>query len=248
MNSTVTQTFGLILYISVLSLPIAHAQSSFAVASIRPSAAPVQFEHDGKTETEPGSLRMRDVTVATCIKWSYGVQDSQIAGPAWLDSVHFDILAKADRPVGAGQLRLMMQTLLADRFQLAFHREKKELRAYALLVAKGGHKLQNADPAGAPFRENSATGTIARATTIQEFADFISGPLRTPVVDMTGLKGRYDFTLDFTSYLPTDPHARPDVGEILIPALQGELGLKLESRKMPVEVMIVDRVEKPSGN
>jgi uncharacterized protein (TIGR03435 family) len=248
MKSTVAQIFSFILYISVLSLPIAQAQQAFAVASIRPSAGQVQFERDGKTETGPGSLRMRDVTAATCIKWSYGVQDSQIAGPEWLGSVHFDILAKADLPAGASQLKLMMQTLLAERFQLAFHREKKDLRAYALVVAKGGHKLKDADPAVIPFRENTATGTIARSLTMQEFADFISGPLRTPVVDSTGLGGRYDFLLDLTGYLPTERHAGEDVGEFLIPALQTQLGLKLESRKMPVEVMIIDRVEKPSGN
>ena len=111
---------------------------TFAVASIRPSAGDVKFEHDGKTEITPGTLTMRDVTAATCIKFAYGVQDSQISGPEWLQSEHFDILAKADSPVAEPQLKLMMQALLADRFKLSFHRQNKELSAYALTVAKGG--------------------------------------------------------------------------------------------------------------
>src|SRR5271163_197202 len=86
---------------------------AFAVASIRPSAAEVKFEHDGKTETTPGNLRMQDVTVSTCIKWAYGVQDSQISGPEWLQSQHYDIVAKADGPVAADQMKVMLRTLLA---------------------------------------------------------------------------------------------------------------------------------------
>ena len=97
---------------------------------------PVQYEHDGKTETKPGTLTMRDVTVATCIKWAYGVQDSQIAGPEWLQSEHFDIVAKADEPVADDRMKLMMRTLLADRFGFVFHRQNKELAAFALTVGK----------------------------------------------------------------------------------------------------------------
>ena len=116
---------------------------SFAVASIRPSAGPVRFEHDGEIQTSPGHLRMRDVTVATCIKWAYTVQDSQISGPGWLQSEHFDIVANADDPVGDKQMKLMMRTLLADRFKLAFHRQDKELRSYLMTVAKGGTNFMN---------------------------------------------------------------------------------------------------------
>ena len=90
--------------------------------------AEVKFENDGKTVTTPGNVTMRDVTAATCIKWAYGVQDSQIAGPDWLQSEHFDIVAKAGDPVTDDQLKLMMQALLADRFKLSFHRQNKELR------------------------------------------------------------------------------------------------------------------------
>jgi uncharacterized protein (TIGR03435 family) len=228
------------------------APPEFAVASIRPSAGQVQFEHDGKTEISPETLRMRDVTVATCIKFAYGVQDSQISGPEWLQSEHFDIVAKADGPVAEKQLKLMMQTLLAERFKLTLHRQGKELRSYALTVAKGGHKLHESVSEGPSFRQNSAIGTVAKAMTMKEFADFIAGPLQTPVADMTGLNGRYDFVLDFTAYIPQGERVmKPDYVDnngIIIAALQGELGLKLESKKEIVDVLVIDHVERPSEN
>jgi len=192
---------------------------------------------------------MRDVTVSTGIKWSYGVQQSQISGPAWIQSDHFDIDAKADEPATDAQMKLMLQALLADRFKLTFHRENREVRGYAMTVGKGGTKLHPAVGDGVMQRENSANGTVARNITLQEFADFIAGPLEAPVVNKTGLEGKYDLTLDFTSYLPPEERAmKPDFLNIVMAALQGELGLKLESQKVTVAVMVVDRVEKPSEN
>jgi uncharacterized protein (TIGR03435 family) len=231
--------------------PTASAQS-FAVASIRTSAQQVQFEHDGKTETTPGNLRMRDVTVATCIKWAYTLQDSQISGPEWLQTEHFDIMAKADEPVGDEQMKAMMRSLLKDRFQLSFHRQDKELRSYVMTVGKGGHKFHESAAGTSPSRENSAIGTVAKAITMKEFGDFMAGPLQAPVVDMTGLTGRYDLALDFTAYLPPGEHVMKmefdNTTGIIVAAMQGELGLNLESKKEKVEMLVVDRVERPSPN
>jgi uncharacterized protein (TIGR03435 family) len=228
------------------------AEPVFAVASIKPSAAEVKFEHDGKTEVFPGAVTMHDVTVATCIKWAYEVQDSQISGPAWLQSDHFDILARADGAVGLDQLRPMMRSLLADRFKLSFHRQDKELRSFLMTVAKGGHKLHESAEGTAPSRQNSAIGTTVKAMTMGEFANFIAGPLQLPVVDMTGLTGKYDFSLDFTPYLPANERVMKmefaEANGIIAAAMQGELGLKLESKKELVNVMVVDHVEKPSEN
>jgi uncharacterized protein (TIGR03435 family) len=195
---------------------------------------------------------MRDVTPATCIKWAYGVQDSQILGPEWLQSDHFDIIAKADEPAGIEQLKLMMRSLLAERFKLTFHRQDKEMTAYAMTVAKGGPKLKESVGEIKPYRENSAIGTVAKALTMKEWADFISGPLRMPVVDRTGLNGRYDFSLDFTPYLPGGEQVMKvefdNTNGIIIAAMQGEMGLRLESRKEVVEVLVIDHVERPSEN
>lgn len=234
-----------------LPLSVPAQQPSFAVATIRPSAAQVQFEHDGKTDFLPDTLRMRDVTLNTCIKLAYGVQDSQISGPGLLRSEHYDITAKADAPVSHDQMKLMLQTLLGDRFRLSFHRENKELKGFALVVTKGGPKFHEAVGDGETTRQNTATATIAKSITMREFADFLSGPVEAPIVDKTGLAGKYDFTLDFTSYLP--PLDRPtkmdDFLGVMQAALDGELGLKLEPhRKEVVEVLVIDHVEKPSEN
>lgn len=243
------------LLLACLAIPVAARaqQPAFAVATIRPSSSAVPFEHDGKTDTSPGTLRMQDVTVHSCIKWAYGVQDSQIAGPAWLESDHFDIVAKANSPATEAQMKLMLQTLLADRFKLSFHHEQKEMKALVLTVAKGGPKLTlAAHPEASPFRQNSANGTVAKSMPVRDFADFISGPLQMPVVDETGLTGKYDFAIDFTPYLP-DPTknmdgTKPDTTAILKAAMQDELGLKMEGGKAQVDVMVIDHVEKPSAN
>jgi uncharacterized protein (TIGR03435 family) len=243
------------LLLACLAIPAAtHAQPpAFAVATVRSSSGAVQFEHDGKTETSPVTLQMHDVTVHTCIKWAYGVQDNQISGPGWLDADHFDIVAKADSPATEAEMKLMLQTLLADRFQLTFHHQNKESKAFVLTVAKGGPKLNPAAaPDAKPYRQNSANGTVAKSMTIRDFADFLSGPLQMPVVDETGLPGKYDFAIDFTPYLPDPTHNmdgnRPDTTSILMAALQDELGLKLESRKTQVDVVVIDHIEKPSAN
>jgi uncharacterized protein (TIGR03435 family) len=231
---------------------LAGQQPAFAVASIHPSAGEVKFEHDGNTETTPGTLRMQDVSVETCIKWAYGVQESQIAGPAWIDSDKFDITAKADGPATDDEMKRMMQTLLADRFRLSLHHQEKELKAFVLTVAKGGAKVTPAAaPDAKPYRQNSANGSVVKSMTIQQFGDFISQPLHMPVVDQTGLTGKYDFVLDFTSYLPDAKNMgpdRPDSTSILMAAMEGELGIKMETRKTQVDVMVIDHVEKPTAN
>jgi uncharacterized protein (TIGR03435 family) len=121
-----------------------------------------------------------------------------------------------------------------------------------MTVAKGGDKLHASAADTVPFRQNSAVGTIARGITMKEFGDFLAGPLQAPVVDMTGLKGRYDFVLDFTAYLPPGEHVMKvqfdDTIGIIIAALRGELGLDLKSKKENVEIFVIDRVEKPSAN
>jgi uncharacterized protein (TIGR03435 family) len=123
-------SLSLLIVVFVLFVRTATSQQPvFAVATIRPSVEAVQFEHDGRTEISPESLRMKDVTVNTCIKWAYGIQDSQILGPSLLRSDRYDITAKSDSPAAASQMKLMLQNLLADRFKLTFHRENKNMKA-----------------------------------------------------------------------------------------------------------------------
>lgn len=236
---------------SLLGSSIHAQQPAFAVATIRPSSEQVRFEHDGRTDIQPDMLRMRDVTLNTCIKFAYSVQDSQIAGPGMLRSERYDIVAKNDAPISKDQMKQMLQALLADRFKLIFHREDRELKAFALVQAKGGSKMHKAPADGTTSRENTATGTIAKSLSMKDFADFLSGPVEAPIVDKTGLPGKYDFTMDFTSYLPQldRPTKIDDFLGVIQATLEGELGLKLEpQKKASVEVLVIDHVEKPSEN
>ncbi|MES2394159.1 MAG: TIGR03435 family protein [Acidobacteriota bacterium] len=241
-----------VLWSGALAQVEAQAAGSFAVASIRPSSEAVKFESDGETRVLPGEVKMRDVTIQTCIKWAYGVQRGQVVGPGLLTSEKYDIEAKADGAATEDEMKGMMRALLTERFGLAFHREKKELRAFALVAAKGGPKLgagfKQAAGEEMPLRQNSAMGTTARALTMQEFADFLSGPTEKPVVDKTGMMGRWDFAFDFTKYMTDPPKGLDDFLRVLNATLEGEMGLKLESEKDVVEVMVVDTVRKASAN
>ena len=188
---------------------------------------------------------MQDVTVATCLKLAYHIQDRQIAGPDWLESERFDITAKADDAIDEATMKQMLQSLLADRFSLTFHREPRQMKVILLTVVGNHQGLKPASaPDAKPFRQNSANGTVAKSMPIGEFADFLSGPLQIPVVDRTGLTGKYDFVLDFTPYLPEpgknmDP-GRPDATAIVKAAMQDQLGLKMTGSTAPVEVLVID--------
>ncbi len=235
------------------SCPALSQVPTFTVATIHPSAASVSFEHDGVTEVRGDTLRMRDVTVDSCIKWAYDVQNSQIAGPGWMDSDRFDITAKSDGPATEIQMKRLLQGLLAERFGLIFHHEQREMKALVLSVASSGSKLKPAAaPDAPPYHQNSANGTVAKSMSIREWANFIAGPLQMPVVDETGLTGKYDFAIDFTPYLPESgknmSDTRPDATALIKVVLHDQLGLNLGGRRAKVEVMVIDRVAKPSPN
>ena len=237
------------LLFSFLNVLPASAQLAFDVATIRPSSGEMKFERNGKIEAANGTLRMRDVTIASCIHWAYGTPLPLIEGPASIRSTHYDILAKTDTGGTDQQMRLMMQALLEDRFKLKMHAESKELRVYTLIVSKAGPKMHPATPGGEMFRENSSTGMVARSISMQELADYLSDPLGAALSDGTGLAGRYDFVLDFTPYVDMQQSdIRPDATAVLGAALKGELGLELTRGKRQVNVTTVDSVEPPSSN
>jgi uncharacterized protein (TIGR03435 family) len=238
----------------------ADADPVFEVATIKP--------------TKPGEERKAfmvrgrqfstiNTSAAELITFAYGIHAKQIVGaPPWLESDKFDLLAKPD---GEGQpndkqWKTMLQKLLADRFQLKFHRDKKELSVYAIVVAKNGPKMSKneSDPNGLPGLFFRGLGVLpAHNATMADFAGVMqSAVLDRPVVDQTGLAGRWDFTLTWTPDefqfgglgahvpRPADNAAAPS----LFTAMQEQLGLKLESTKADAEVFVIDHVEKPSEN
>jgi uncharacterized protein (TIGR03435 family) len=169
----------------------------------------------------------------------------------------FDVTAKAGRAASTDEMRVMLQNLMKERFRLAYHRESKEQSVYVLVEAKGGHKLKTSESENGrgvqPVQKEGKTALTGQSATLDQLTMFLSGPLRTPVVDQTGLKGRYDFEFDLSSFLnqaPREPgEAPPDPVAILQAALPKQLGLKLESRKMPFDMFVIDHIEKlPTDN
>ncbi|MGB7760513.1 MAG: TIGR03435 family protein [Bryobacteraceae bacterium] len=239
----------------------ADANPVFEVATIKPSNP----ETGGRMFSVRGrQFSTINTSVSALITFAYGLHTRQITGgPAWLESEKYDLAAKPD---GEGQpndkqWKTMVQKLLADRFKLVFHRDKKELSVFAIVVGKNGPKLTKSagDPNGLPGLFFRGLGVLpARNATMADFAGVMqSAVLDRPVVDQTGLTGRFDFELKWTpdetqfgglgvrAPAPSDdPAAPPD----LFTAMQEQLGLKLQSTKAPVEVLVIDHVEKPSEN
>jgi len=220
---------------------------SFEAATVKPSQAGTGGNNIGMSSE---TLTLRNVTLAICLKFAYGVQDSQIAGPDSLNTERYDIVARAAAPVAnQGQFSLMLQSLLAERFHLTLHRESKEMSVYALVVAKNGPKFRKSVVEGRPMLMGKGT-LVAQWASMKMLADFLSGPMRVRVLDMTGLEGQYDFKFDLMAFARSDPvpGQEPDVADMVLSGLEPELGLKLESRKAPVEMLVVDHVEKPNEN
>ena len=228
------------------------AVARFEVASVRPNNAD-QFTGSSGLKTGHGLLTASNVTLKRCIMGAYGVGPNQISGgPKWLDSDGYDIVAKADQPVGDAAQMAMLQTLLYDRFKLAIHRETKTVEAFVLEVAKNGPRLEKAENAESSTR-NSRGLIDAKIITMDRFAEVLSRQMDLPVVNHTGLAGSFDLKLEWTpeSKGPVRPgtdDAATESGPSIFTAIQQELGLRLRAKKAPVVVLVIDHAEKPSEN
>ena len=223
----------------------AYGQSRFEVASIKPSAGDTSYA-SGLT-TSKGRLTATNVTLKRCIMGAFGVGPNQIAGgPAWLESDRYDIAAKAELPtVSDTELMGMMQTLMAERFKLAIHRENRQIQAYVLELAKKGPKLNKSTAEQAST--HSGRGSIdAKAMTMTRLAEVLSRQMDLPVVNETGLEGTYDLKLEWNPEpgRPTKTDSEPSI----FAAIQEQLGLRLTSRKTLLEVIVIDHAERPSEN
>jgi uncharacterized protein (TIGR03435 family) len=232
---------------------------TFDVASIRTTPPGNRegggFRRDMRTgaavQVSPDGLIIRNSSLRSIICWAYSIFDYQLKGPDWMGASRFDINAKAAGEFPNDKLRLMLQGLLADRFKMATHTESKEMSAYILQIAKGGPKVKESTSGDGEMdiqpNQQRMQVTIVRAG-VPQLIDALSNIFRAPIVDQTGLKGKYDATFDMTKYLadmkPTEGGAPPDPQAIVMRGLQEELGLKLEPKKMPVDLVIVDKAEK----
>jgi uncharacterized protein (TIGR03435 family) len=242
----------------LLSAACAFAQTSFDVASIKPSKLSGEGRNRDIITANPGALTMQNVSLKSALQWAYGMKEYQVSGPAWIGDERYNISAKAAEPVGEAQVRAMLQKLLADRFKIALHHERKDLPIYALLVAKNGPKLTRGNPDGKSELQPKGMSLTAKDTSMSEVADLLTQIATRlnlpPALDMTGLKGRYNFTVDASDFLQSigAGNVAPDPAAIITGVseiLQEQLGLKAVLRKTPTDVVVVDRAEKlPTEN
>jgi len=267
---------------------------TFEVASIRPSGPPSGDHMSVGIHIDGARISCTYFSLKDYITAAYAVKIYQVVGPDWIGGERFDIAATL--PAGAKQEQVpdMLKALLADRFGMKFHRETRDFPVYGLVAAKGGLKMQESapdpdDPTDQPKAATNVTGTggrggvhldyghgsfftmadnkfTARKLPMSSFAEVLARFEDRPVVDMTELKGSYDFDLEFTpedymamlirSAIAAGVTMPPEAlrmlsgssGDSLLNALQ-RLGLKLETRKAPLEVLVIDRIEKaPTEN
>jgi len=222
---------------------------AFEAVSIRPHPEPVYMSHSGISGTR---ATWTAETLLDFIVEAYGLKYYQVSGgPRWLNSDHFDISARApgDTPLTNDQLKQMLQALLADRFRLGVHRETKEMPVYALVIGKNGAKLQAPDMnsrQGYAGGDGKVMHFVQSHGTTQWLADQLSMSADRPVRDKTGLAGMYSFKLDFSP--PGNTAAAESDIPSMFTAVQDQLGLRLEPQQAPVEVLVIDSAEKPSGN
>jgi uncharacterized protein (TIGR03435 family) len=253
-NQAAPQYALLVMAIALILVQPGHAQS-FEVASVKVGAPiPVGENYNINLGTvSHGTLTLTNTTLADCLRFAYSLtSDSLIAGESWIKSkeYRYTIVAKAaasDTP--RDEMLRMLQALLTERFKLEFHREPREMSYYALVPSKKGPKIELATTDGPGPNESNGGGRIVRrqlsmlmlATLIARFE--LRGAT---VLDQTGLKGLYGVNLQWTPGADVNANASADAaaGPSLFTALQEQLGLRLESRKGPVEVMVIDRAEK----
>ncbi len=262
---------------SVILLWAAVQAQQFEVVSIKVAPLPKGFRDSvwikgGPGTDDPGLFSCHNVDVSFFITSAYGLAEYQLSGPPWMEDTNFDMSAKIPEGTTKEQFAQMMQSLLTERFKLAFHRDKKEMPSYSLVVAKGGPKMKASSPSqpaaddaaepqgplkrdadGFPILQgHKHSGAVARGyaaerfvdETMDQFAGRLAGRLGKPVIDETGLTGKYDFDLHWVMNEKLE-----EVGPNLFRAVSEQLGLKLESKKNMVDIFVVDRIEKtPTEN
>jgi uncharacterized protein (TIGR03435 family) len=236
-----------------LILAVGAAQTSttqFEAASIHPTEAK-DLDGPSGCRTTTGLMRCSNVTLKRCVVGAYGVGPERVlGGPDWINTDRFQIIGRSEQPVGDKGLMPMFQTLLAERFKLVLHRESRRSEAMVLEVGKSGPKLQPEDGGGASWK-NMHDHIEATTITMGAFAEILSRNLKMPVVDRTGLTGTFSFTLrwnpDNADGLERDEAVAALRAEVSA-SIAKQLGLTLTVQKVPVEMLVIDHVEKPSEN
>jgi uncharacterized protein (TIGR03435 family) len=247
------------------AMSFAEGAIAFEVASVKPAAPQAPGRFQISMGGDPGRINYSFVSLKNLIERAYSIKSYQVSGPDWMDSERFDVVAKL--PDGAKQedVPRMLQTLLAERFKLTIHREEKTLPVYAIVVGKNGIKMPKAEGeavGGIRMQMGMKGRELSGKVTIDGLAGMLSRMLDRPVLDMTELKDNFDMKLEWTpderegtvvpgirppaagDHAPPAESSEAPSAPSLFAAVQEQLGLKLESRKGPVALVVVDSMEK----
>ena len=232
----------------------------FDVASVRAANGGKGGVRGGPGSSDPGRIAYSSITLKDLLSRAYGIEGFRVSGPGWISVSRYEIAATLPSNTSQEVFKLMLQTLLVARFGLKAHRETKELPVYSLVLRKDGAKFKQTDPTaphpgglpvpggGSLVTEDDGHTMHFYAVSMASLISLLSNWADRPVQDKTGLTGRYDFqlkrpALGSPSTQPVEGDSRPS-----IPSALEELGLRLESTKGPVEIFVVDHVERPAAN
>jgi uncharacterized protein (TIGR03435 family) len=264
-NNTLRALVGMNLMVAAWGQSAAPA---FEVATIKPSAdlmvwsgflLPGGQKLVGDGNLCPRCFEASHVTVKAMVAFAYDIRDLYVSGgPGWAGGDRFDIVAKAETSATPAQIRVMMQTLLKDRFQLAVRHETRNVTVYDLVVAKSTPSLTESSLKGGGIGFPGRGTAVGRGTAMTGLAGYLQTLLGDVVLDKTGLTASYDFKLTWVpdeaqagkpgAQGPPATNGADESGPSIFTALQEQLGLKLEASKGPVETLVIERIEKPSEN
>ena len=240
-----TLRFGIFLLVASSAFAQTASAPAFESASIHLSAK----KFGSSLQYQPGSLSAM-TWPRQLIQAAYGVADYQvIGGPGWLTNERYDIEAKAANPDATkADINAMLQTLLADRFKLQFHRETKDIDVYDLVVDPNGSKMKPLKD-GEDFHCPPDPSVVCGLTNPFQLAGFLRAVTEKPVFDKTGITGRYNILLSFNVYAPKGkPSPAGYHKPLLEDTLRDQLGLQLVPRKDTLQVLVVDSIDRPSEN
>lgn len=223
---------------------------AFEVVSVKPNHS---ASNNSSSNSHNGVFTGTNQNLKSLIMRAYLVRDYQVTGPDWLASERFDIAAKPPAGAKDSDLGLMLQSMLAERFKLTLHHETRELPVYGVVVAKNGPKFKEVEDTGGTSTNSNRGNFVGERCSMPTFCAYLARHMDRPVIDMTNLTGVFNLTLHFMpdEGLPPrdDAKAGTEAYPPLLTALQEQLGLKMEPRKAPIDMLVVDHMDKvPSEN
>ncbi len=244
-------TFRPWLLLLTISCGLAQTPIKFEVATLKHATS------DGRPgdiprnmDDSPGHFAMHNVPLRYAIEWAYDLKDYEVSGPEWIKGPdeRYEIVGRSAGAASEAQLRLMLQSLLAERLGMKAHRETRELPVYVLIPGKGPAKVKEPAAEGAAGLQGGPT-VLFHKQPISRLTFMMTRRMDRPVLDMTGLTGIYDYSLDITGLGAFSGPNPPEGSPSIFTAVQNDLGLKLEARKHPIEILVIDAVNKvPTEN